>query len=112
MSTLNDLIADLDRIEALPVLQRPAEKLLIFRRVESALRLFVQREPKLIGSIQKFRPALRELSVRLMAMEKRATEAPDTEMMREYFSTLTRARSAVDDLEKAAQTITTFEDLP
>lgn len=112
MTTLADLIAELDRIQTLPVRERPAEKLLVFRRVEAALRMFVERDQQMTGPIQKFRPAVRELHIRLIALEKAAPAMPDVEMLREYYAALTRLRQIVSELETAVRTITKFEDLP
>jgi hypothetical protein len=109
---LKELIARLDEIETLPIRERSAAKLVVFRSVESALRQFVTREEMLLVALRKFRPALQELSIRLIAMEKTAPEMPDSEMMSEYISALSRARQVVTVLEAAAQSITVFQELP
>lgn len=99
MNNLNDLLADLDRIEALPARERAAERVVTFHRVELVLRQFVNREAMLLDTFQKAQPALRELSIRLMAMKK---QPPDAEMLREYNSALARAFNAIRRLQEAA----------
>jgi hypothetical protein len=101
VETIAHLIEELDRIATLPTRDQPAEKLLIFRRVESALRKYVTREERLSEAARKFRPGLRELMVRLTAMEKIAPAMPDHEMLREYSSALTRIRTITVELERA-----------
>lgn len=101
MSPLVDLIAEMDRVDALPVAARAAERLTLYRRVESALRQCALREATLSDAARKARPALRELSIRLTALEKIAPrEVPDPEMMREYRAALARAMRVLTDLEK------------
>lgn len=110
--TLADLVAELDRVQTLPVRDRPAEKLLLFRRVESALRMFVERDLRMATPIQRFRPALRELQVRLTALEKAAPAMPDPEMLREYYAAVARLQGVVNELEATIRPTTQFEDLP
>lgn len=99
---LSDLLAEMDRVEALPVSERAAERLILYRRVESALRQCARQVATLSEAARKSRPALRELSIRLTAMEKIAvTEMPDAEMLREYRAALARAMRVLADLEKA-----------
>lgn len=101
MTFLADLIAEMDRVETLPAVTRAAERLTLYRRVESALRLCVRREAMLHEASRKLRPALRELSIRLTALEKIGPrEVPDTEMLREYRAALARAMRVLADLEK------------
>lgn len=111
MTTLTDLVNEMDRVDALPIAARAAERLILYRQVESALRECVAREETLFASVQKFRPALRELSLRLTALEKIGPrEVPGTEMLREYRAALARAIKAIHELERASLTI--FERMP
>lgn len=97
MPILADLLAEMDRVEALPPSVRAAERLILYRRVESALRRYAT----LSDTARRVRPALRELSIRLTALERIApAEVPDTEMLREYRSALARAMRVLTDLEK------------
>lgn len=98
---LSDLLAEMDRVERLPVGERAAERLILYRRVESALRQCARQEATLSETARKARPALRELSIRLTALERvAANEMPDVEMLREYRAALARAMRVLADLEK------------
>lgn len=101
MTLLADLLEEMDRVEALPPGDRAAGRLILYRRVESALRQCVLKEATLSEAARKSRPALRELSIRLTALEKIAPfGVPDVEMLREYRAALARAMRALADLEK------------
>lgn len=114
MTTISDLLADMDRVDSIqPISARAAERLLLYGRVERALKQFVLRETTLLVSVQKFRPALRELSIRLTALEKIApSTVPDGEMFREYHHALARAMMTVAELERAMKTLTPYEQSP
>lgn len=99
---ITELLQEMDQVETLPATQRAAERLVLFRRVETALRAYVMREERLFDSVRKLRPSMRELSIRLIALEKTApTTVPDPELLREYRGALRNAVVAAAELERA-----------
>lgn len=104
METIGDLMAKLDALAAMPVRERVAEQLTLFRSVASALRTFVEREQALLPAIRRLRPLAREMSERLMEIEASAgPSGPSEEHVKAYYGSLVKLQAAVREIEQAAQ---------
>jgi len=113
MEALRELVREAIAARDRPGPAAAAERLILFRHVVDALEKFATREQEQLGTTQKVRVLIRELSAALTAIQIAASErGPTHEHVRRYYAAVARLQAALREMEPAMRAITPFERLP